>query len=274
MYAHAGVLLFGSELKALRSGPGFEHRVDRAALVTYLRHLYVPAPSCIDEHVIKLAPGHLLAIDDPSAPLPDAQPYWSLADAARQGLADPFRGTEGEALDELERLLTDAVGLRLQADVPLGALLSGGIDSSLVVALMRAQASDRVKTFTIGFDVAAHDESAHAAAVAQHLGTDHTALRLTGADALAVVPQLPSMFDEPLADPSQIPTYLVCKLARESVTVALTGDGGDELFGGYNRYTYGNRIIPRLLRLPAGIRRAERPCSRASARRRGSASSA
>ncbi len=256
VYAHDGVLLFGSELKALRSGPGFEHRVNRAALVTYLRHLYVPAPSCIDEHVMKLPPGHLLAIDDPSAPLPAAQPYWSLADVARQGLTAPFRGTEGEALDELEHLLADAVALRLQSDVPLGALLSGGIDSSLVVALMCARATDRVKTFTIGFDVAAHDESAHAAAVAQHLGTDHTALRLTGADALAVVPQLPSMFDEPLADPSQIPTYLVCKLARESVTVALTGDGGDELFGGYNRYTYGNRIIPRLLRLPLGIRRA------------------
>ena len=260
VYARSGIVLFGSELKALRAGPGFEHRVDRSALVSYLRHLYVPAPRCINEDVIKLPPGHLLAIENPSAPLPDPRPYWSLTDVARQGAAAPFRGNETDAIDELERLLNDAVSLRLQADVPLGALLSGGVDSSLVVALMRAQAAHRVKTFTIGFDVAAHDESAHAAAVAKHLGTDHTALRVSGAEALAVVPRLPSMFDEPLADPSQVPTYLVCELARRSVTVALTGDGGDELFGGYNRYTYGNRLIPRALRIPRVLRRASGAC--------------
>ncbi|HET7585739.1 MAG TPA: asparagine synthase (glutamine-hydrolyzing) [Gemmatimonadaceae bacterium] len=252
--ARNGTVLFGSEMKALRAGPGYEQRVDRSALVAYLRFLYVPAPRCIDADVIKLPPGHLLEIEDPSLPLPASRPYWSLADVVDHALATPYAGSESDAIDALERLLRDAVGLRLQADVPLGALLSGGVDSSLVIALMQAQASGRVKTFTIGFDIAAHDESQHAAAVAQHLGTDHTALHLTGADALGVVPRLPQMFDEPLADPSQIPTYLVCELARRSVTVALTGDGGDELFGGYNRYTYGSRLIPRLLRIPALLR--------------------
>jgi asparagine synthase (glutamine-hydrolysing) len=200
-------------------------------------------------------PGHLLAIRDVDAPLPPSRAYWSVEDAAARGLASPFAGTESDAVDELERLLQDAVDLRLQSDVPLGALLSGGIDSSTIVALMRRRATGTVKTFTIGFDVAAHDESEHAAAVANHLGTDHTQLRLSGADALAVIPRLPRMFDEPLADPSQIPTFLVCQLARRDVTVALTGDGGDELFGGYNRYTYGARMLPLAAAVPRPARR-------------------
>jgi asparagine synthase (glutamine-hydrolysing) len=255
IHSRPGTLLFGSELKALRAGPGFDARLDPAALTAYLRYLYVPSPACIYQNVIKLPPGHLIAIRDVDAPLPQSRAYWSVEGAAAAGLAAPFPGSETDAVDELERLLQEAVDLRLQSDVPLGALLSGGIDSSTVVALMRARATGTVKTFTIGFDVAAHDESEHAAAVAAHLGTDHTALRLTGADALAVVPRLPRMFDEPLADPSQIPTFLVCQLARRDVTVALTGDGGDELFGGYNRYTYGARMLPWAAAVPRRARR-------------------
>jgi asparagine synthase (glutamine-hydrolysing) len=256
VYARPGVVLFGSELKALRAAQSFDGQIDRSALASYLRHLYVPAPASIYQRVMKIPPGHLLSIADPSAPLPNPRQYWSLSEVARAGAAAPFLGNASDAVDEFERLLAEAVSLRMQSDVPLGALLSGGVDSSLVVALMRRKAQTRIKTFTIGFDAAAHDESVHAAAVAKYLDTDHTNLRLTGADALNVVPMLPRMFDEPLADPSQIPTYLVCALARSSVTVALTGDGGDELFGGYNRYTYGSSLIPRMLLLPPWLRRA------------------
>lgn len=255
IFSRPGTVLFGSELKALVRGPRFEGEVDPAAVTAYLRFMYVPAPGSIYRNVTKLPPGHYLEIRDPNAPLPESRAYWSAEEAARAGLANPWTGTAREAADELDQLLRDAVKIRLQSDVPLGALLSGGIDSSTVVALMRAEATGRVKTFTIGFDVAAHDESRHAAEVARHLGTDHTELTLTGADALAVVPKLPAMYDEPLADPSHIPTYLVSQLARRQVTVALTGDGGDELFGGYNRYTMGTRLIPDAAALPAGIRR-------------------
>ena len=256
IFSRPGTILFGSELKALAAGPGFEREVDPAALTAYLRFLYVPAPGSIFRNVIKLPPGHYLELSDPGAPLPPSTPYWTVEEAARAGIANPWTGTVKDATDELERLLTDAVAIRLQSDVPLGALLSGGIDSSTVVALMRKAATGPVKTFTIGFDVAAHDESRHAAEIARYVGTDHTTLTLTGADALAVVPKLPAMFDEPLADPSHIPTYLVSELARRQVTVALTGDGGDELFGGYNRYTTGTRLLPDAAALPGGLRRA------------------
>ncbi|HTR22002.1 MAG TPA: asparagine synthase (glutamine-hydrolyzing) [Gemmatimonadales bacterium] len=255
VYSRPGFLSFGSELKALVAGPQFDRALDRDALVSYLRYLYVPAPQSIYQHVRKLEPGHLLTITDITRPLPRSRPYWSLEQVANEGLAHPFTGSVTDAVDELERLLLDAVALRLQSDVPLGALLSGGIDSSTVVALMRARATGAVKTYTIGFDVAEHDESPHAAAVARHLGTEHTALHLSGADALAVVPRLPEMFDEPFADPSQIPTFLVCQLARRDVTVALSGDGGDELFSGYNRYSHGPRIIGQALRIPRPARR-------------------
>jgi asparagine synthase (glutamine-hydrolysing) len=254
VYHHGGVVSFGSELKALLAGPQFDRTIDMTALTSYLRYLYVPAPQCIFKHVFKLLPGHILTITDPAAPLPASSAFWSAQTAAREGTASEFSGGDEDAVRELDTLLTDAVRLRMQADVPLGALLSGGIDSSTVVALMQASADRPVKTFTIGFDQAEFDEAAHARAIARHLGTEHTELYLTGADALAVVPDLAQMFDEPLADPSQIPTFLVCQLARRDVTVALTGDGGDELFGGYNRYISGERLIsgfqhwPRLLR--------------------------
>jgi asparagine synthase (glutamine-hydrolysing) len=255
VYHRDGLVSFGSELKALLAGPEFDKTLDTSALTSYLRYLYVPAPQSIFKHVVKLAPGHILTIADPTAPLPRSIPFWSAESAAREGHADQFSGGDEDAVAELEKLLTDAVRLRMQADVPLGALLSGGIDSSTVVALMQASADRPVKTFTIGFDQHDFDEAAHARAVANHLGTDHTELHLTGEDALALIPRLAEMFDEPLADPSQIPTFLVCELARREVTVALTGDGGDELFGGYNRYIQGERLIGAFRRWPGSLRR-------------------
>jgi asparagine synthase (glutamine-hydrolysing) len=255
IYHRDGLVSFGSELKVLLAGPEFDRTLDRSALTSYLRYLYVPAPQSIFRHVVKLPPGHILTIADPTAPLPASTPFWSAGTAAREGQEAKFSGGDEDAIVELETLLTDAVRLRMEADVPLGALLSGGIDSSTVVALMQASAHRPVKTFTIGFDQQEFDEAAHARAVANHLGTDHTELRLTGADALAVIPRLAEMFDEPLADPSQIPTFLVCQLARRAVTVALTGDGGDELFGGYNRYISGERMITEFQRWPRLLRR-------------------
>jgi asparagine synthase (glutamine-hydrolysing) len=256
VHRRPGRVAFASELKALLAASGFSPEVDPGALAAYLRHLYVPAPRSILRGVTKLPPGTLLTVRDPSLPLPSPARYWSAAEAASRGASAPFAGSEDEAADELERVLGDAVALRMRADVPLGAFLSGGTDSSAVVALMQARSPRPVRTFTIGFDHAEHDESAHAAAVARHLGTDHRLLPVSGADALEVVPDLPRLFDEPLADPSQIPTFLVSRLAREHVTVALTGDGGDELFTGYNRYLQGEATIRRAARLPAPLRRA------------------
>lgn len=254
VYQRDGVVSFASELKALVAGPEFDKTLDVSAVVSYLRYLYVPAPASIFRHVVKLSPGHILTIRHPSASLPSSEPFWSAETAAREGHANQFGGGDEDAVGELEALLGEAVRLRMQADVPLGALLSGGIDSSTVVALMQASADRPIKTFTIGFDQHEFDEAAHARAVAKHLGTDHTELRLSGEDALAVVPRLAEMFDEPLADPSQIPTYLVCELARREVTVALSGDGGDELFAGYNRYIQGERLISRVERWPTPLR--------------------
>jgi asparagine synthase (glutamine-hydrolysing) len=255
VYQRNGMVSFGSELKALLAGPEFDRTLDTSALTSYLRYLYVPAPQSIFRHVVKLPPGHILTIADPTAPLSGSSPFWSVETAARAGQGAQFSGADEDAIAELETLLTDAVRLRMQADVPLGALLSGGIDSSTVVALMQRSADRPVKTFTIGFDQREFDEAAHARAVAKHLGTDHTELRLTGADALTVVPRLAEMFDEPLADPSQIPTYLICEMARREVAVALTGDGGDELLGGYNRYIQGERLIAGFERWPSLLRR-------------------
>ena len=255
VYHHRGLVTFGSELKALLAGPEFDRTIDMTALTSYLRYLYVPAPRSIFQHAFKLRPGHILTITNPAAALPASKAFWSADTAAEHGVADQFSGNDEDAIRDLDALLSNAVRLRMQADVPLGALLSGGIDSSTVVALMQASADRPVKTFTIGFDQAEFDEAAHARAIARHLGTDHTELHLTGADALAVIPELPEMFDEPLADPSQIPTFLVCQLARREVTVALTGDGGDEVFGGYNRYISGERMITGLQRWPRLLRR-------------------
>lgn len=247
--------LFGSELKALRAHPRFSPAVDRGALALYLRHNCVPAPYSIFTGIAKLPPGTRVRISRRNGgQLPLPEPYWSLRDVVGDGLASPWSASPGEVGDELERLLSDAVGIRMHADVPLGAFLSGGIDSSLIVALMQARSTRPVKTFAVGFENAAYDESADAARVARHLGTDHVELRVTGDSALEVIPLLPELYDEPFADCSQIPTFLVSRLAREEVTVALSGDGGDELFGGYNRYTWCQPIWNRMRRLPRPVR--------------------
>ena len=255
-YFHrAGILTFGSELKALVAGPRFDRSVDHDAISEFLRYLYVPAPNTIYKYVRKLLPGHILTVDTVASELPESKPYWSLDDAYERGRANPFVGSDAEAVAELRRILTDSVRLRMRSDVPMGALLSSGIDSTTVVGLMQAIATQPTRTFTIGFPGTAHDEARHAARIASVLGTQHTEMSVTGDDALAVVPSLPDLFDEPFADPSEIPTYLVCKLARTEVTVALTGDGGDEVFAGYERYIQGERFIRRGQRIPRVLRR-------------------
>ena len=259
--------VFGSELKALRAFPGFGNAVCRQALAQYMRFMAVPAPRSIYQGIYKLEPGCLLTIKGvaplgaPAQPLRPPMVYenltlsrwWSLADVVQSGVNTPVMD-EVEAINTLERRLADAVRLQSLADVPLGAFLSGGVDSSAIVALMQQQAMRPVKTFTVGFEEAGYDESPHARAVAQHLGTDHAELFVTATEAQAVIPLLPAIYDEPFADSSQIPTYLVCRAARQQVTVALSGDAGDELFGGYNRYFWGPRIWSRLAWMPYPVR--------------------
>jgi asparagine synthase (glutamine-hydrolysing) len=252
------VLVFGSELKALQSHPAFRGEVDREALVSFVRHGYLPAPRTIWRDVVKLGPGTLLSMPfgDGARAARGASPvtWWSLDEVIRAGAARPFAGSESDAVDALDTLLTDSVRLQSVADVPLGAFLSGGIDSSAVVATMQKVSSTPVKTFTIGFDDPRHDESTHAAAVARHLGTEHHEQRVTETDALELIPKLPSMYDEPFADASQIPTALVCAAARRHVTVALSGDAGDELFGGYGRYLVAMSAWNRTRRIPGPVR--------------------
>ncbi|HEV7763868.1 MAG TPA: asparagine synthase (glutamine-hydrolyzing) [Thermoanaerobaculia bacterium] len=245
--------LYASELKALRRHPRFEGKIDRGAVQLYLRYMYVPAPLSIYEGIFKLMPGTMLTFD-PATRAIATTTYWSVRDAATRGAANRFRGSEEEASQELETLLRDAVRLRMVSDVPLGVFLSGGVDSSLIAALMQAQSSIPVRTFAIGFSHADYDEARFAAQVARHLGTDHTELYVTEEDVVNVIPMLPSMYDEPFADSSQIPTHLVAKLARQHVTVALSGDGGDELFGGYTRYFLGQKLFHRLAALPRAMR--------------------
>jgi asparagine synthase (glutamine-hydrolysing) len=254
VYSEPNLITFGSELKALVAGPSFDRAIDREALAAFFRYLYVPAPRSIFARAAKVPAAHILTIADPALPLPAAHPYWSLRETALEGLANPIT-SETEAVDRLDALLLDAVSCRMRADVPIGALLSGGVDSSTVVALMCEASSRPVRTYAIGFDDRQFDESRHAAAVARHLGTDHNGLTVTGDDVQALIPRMPDIFDEPFADPSQLPTVLVSELARRHVTVALSGDGGDELFGGYNRYVYGARVLPRIESVPVGLRR-------------------
>ncbi len=255
VWHHGGELAFASELKSLVVLPRFERTLDYDAVVAYLRYLYIPSPLSVFGRVRKLEPGHILSIRDPREPLPDAIPYWSLAEVAREGLANPLVGCEAELIERADALLRDAVALRMLADVPVGALLSGGVDSSAVVALMQASTTQPVRTFTIAFPDQDYNEATHAAAVARHIGTAHTELVLTAPDLEAVVPRVPELFDEPLADPSQVPTYLVCQLARREVTVALTGDGGDEVFAGYNRYVKGTAALRAAAGLPGAAKR-------------------
>ncbi|CAM5785184.1 asparagine synthase (glutamine-hydrolyzing) [Castellaniella caeni] len=230
------VFLFGSELKALRAHPLFEAPIDRQAITLYLRHGYIPAPYSIYKGISKLPPGSILTISAGASDF-SIRPYWSMAQMVARGGEDRKRVIPpDEAVEELDRLLRSAVSQQMVADVPLGAFLSGGIDSSAIVALMQAQSSRPVKTFTIGFHEKRYDEAIHARAVSDYLGTDHTELYVAPEDAMAVIPKLPQIFDEPFSDSSQIPTYLVSALARQHVAVSLSGDAGDELFCGYARY--------------------------------------
>lgn len=245
--------LFGSELKTLKAHPAFNSDIDRNALCLLMRHNYINAPHSIYQHIFKLPPGCLLTVSLQQRD-PHIEPYWSFVQAAEFGVANPFAGTDAQAIDALETLLKSAVQQQMLADVPLGAFLSGGIDSSTVVALMQAQSSQPVKTFSIGFNEEGYNEAVHAKAVATHLGTDHTELYVTPQQALDVIPKLPSLYCEPFSDSSQIPTFLVSQLARQKVTVSLSGDAGDELFCGYNRYLLANNLWGRISRIPVGIR--------------------
>lgn len=249
------VFLFGSELKALKSHPAFRAEIDHDALTLFLRHNAIPAPYSIYQGIHKLPPGTFLQLH---AGKRDAQPvaYWSAQMAAEAGQRNLFRGNDADAGAELERLLGQAVKGQMVADVPLGAFLSGGIDSSTVVALMQAQSARPVKTFTIGFNEADYNEADHAHAVARYLGTEHTELYVTPQDAMDVIPSLSAIYDEPFADSSQIPTCLVSRLARQHVTVCLSGDGGDELFGGYNRYFWARNLWRKLGWMPRPLRAA------------------
>jgi asparagine synthase (glutamine-hydrolysing) len=246
---------FASELKALRAAPGFDPALDRAVLPLFLRHGYIPAPGTIYRAARKLPPG-CLARFAPGDPGPRIEAYWDLGEVWRRGAAEPFSGGPGEAAEALEPLLARATRQRMIADVPLGVLLSGGIDSSLVAALMREGASgEPVRAFTVGFAEAAYDETPHARAVARALGLEHTVLPVTARDLLDLVPRLPELWDEPFADASQVPTHLVFLRLASEVTVALTGDGADECFAGYARYRWGG-YFARLERLPLALRRA------------------
>lgn len=247
------VFLFGSELSALRRHPAFAAEVNRDALALYMRHNCIGGEHSIYSGIRKLAPGHLLSVSL-AQPEPVARAWWSGADVAMRGVAQPFAGTPEQAVDALEALLRDAVAQQMMADVPLGAFLSGGIDSSTVVALMQAQSSRPVRTFSIGFHEEGYNEAEHAKAVAQHLGTDHTELYVTAQQALDVIPKLPTLYSEPFADSSQIPTFLVSQLARQHVTVSLSGDAGDELFCGYSRYQMTAGLWSKVSRLPRPLR--------------------
>ncbi|OOC09614.1 asparagine synthase (glutamine-hydrolyzing) [Thioalkalivibrio halophilus] len=253
-YGRSGdTFLFGSELKALAAHPDWRGEVDRDALALMLRYNNVPAPWSIYRGIYKLPPAHYLVVRGQGHQVGEPECYWDLPEVASEG-AREAKGEPDALADELDELLRDSVGRRMMADVPLGAFLSGGFDSTMVVAQMQAQSARPVKTFSIGNADAEYDEAHHAAAVARHLGTDHRELYVTPEDAQAVIPRLPEIFDEPFADSSQIPTYLVSELARRDVTVTLSGDGGDELLGGYNRHVVGPGVWRRVNRLPGWLR--------------------
>ena len=228
------LFLFGSELKAIKKHPGWTQQVDRTALAVFMQHRYIPSPRSIYRGIHKLEPGHILTLK--MGQEPENRVYWSISDAIEQGQSMPFQSPDHEALNMLDSLLEDAVRRRMVADVPVGAFLSGGIDSATVVAFMQKSDTQAARTFTIGFDDSSYNEARDASAIAKHLGSDHTELYVGSNQARDVIPSLPTIYDEPFADSSQIPTFLVSQMTRQHVTVALSGDGGDELFSGYNRY--------------------------------------
>jgi len=248
--------IFASELKAMREHPDWMGEINRDALALFMRHNYVPAPYSIYKGIYKLQPGTILTLSANLAPgsIPEAVPYWSAKTVAEFGVSHPVDCSEGEVVDQLETLLRRSVREKMLADVPLGAFLSGGIDSSTVVAMMQAQSNRPVRTFSIGFHEEGYNEAEQAKLIAKHLGTEHTELYVEPAEAMDVIPRIPELYDEPFADSSQIPTFLVSALTRKHVTVSLSGDGGDELFGGYNRYFLGQEIWKYLAWMPSGVR--------------------
>ena len=247
--------VFGSELKAIKAFPRFDNGIDRDSLALFMRHCYVPAPYSIYHNISKLLPGKILTLGSNDCERePKISTYWSAKDIVNAGLAEPFTGSTSDAVEQLHTLLREAVAMRMISDVSLGAFLSGGYDSSLVVALMQAQSERPVKTFSIGFYEHEYNEANYAKTIADHLGTDHTELYVTSEEAMAVIPRLPTLYDEPFSDSSQIPTFLVSQMARQHVSVSLSGDGGDELFSGYNRYMWGDRMWNNVRLLPRGLR--------------------
>ena len=246
------VFLFGSELKSLKKHPQFINEIDRGSLALYMRYCYVPTPHSIYKGIKKLEPGTILRVSLNNHQSQDK--YWDACEIAKKGFESPFNATLTEVTNNLEEALKKTISKQMMADVPLGAFLSGGIDSSAVVALMQAQSSRAIKTFTIGFKEEGYNEAEFSKLVAQHIGTDHTELYVSSQDALDVVPKLPNLYCEPFADSSQIPTFLVSALARKNVTVSLSGDGGDEVFGGYNRYLFADKLWKSIKILPSAFR--------------------
>lgn len=248
--------LFASELKALRAHKQFRSVINRDAIALFFRHNYIPTPFSIYEGIFKLPPGTILSLNfDKGRPIPDPVPYWSAREIAEEGTRQAFTGSELDVCNHLDNLLRKVIKSQMISDVPLGAFLSGGIDSSTVVAIMQQISDQPVKTFTIGFSEASYNEAENALQVARHLGTDHTELYVTPAQAMEVIPNLPQLYDEPFADSSQIPTYLVASLAKQKVTVSLSGDAGDELFGGYNRYFLGRSLWEKIKWVPTSLRK-------------------
>jgi len=249
-----GVFLFGSELKALKAHPAWQGDIDRGALTLFLQYNCVPAPHSIYQGIAKLMPATYIKLAYGNKQCPQPKTYWSFNQVATEGVANPFQGSDNEAITALDTVLKQAVAGQMVADVPLGAFLSGGFDSSLVVALMQAQSSQAIKTFSIGFHEKAYNEAEHAKAVATHLGTEHTELYVSPQQVMAVIPSMANIYDEPFADSSQLPTFLVSQLAKQHVTVSLSGDGGDELFCGYQRYFQAEGLWQRLSRFPTPLR--------------------
>ena len=249
--------VFASNVGAIRVLDGFQNPINREVLGLYFTHGYIPAPYSIYEGIYKLEPGTILKVRLPFHNIKSAETevYWSVKEAAKRGQSNLFTGTRQEAADELERLLKESISEQMMADVPVGAFLSAGIDSSTVVALMQSLNRGKVRSFTIGMAEKDYDEAVYAKEIARHLGTEHTELYITEEDAKAVIPELADMFGEPFADSSQIPTYLVSKMTREHVTVSLSGDGGDELFCGYTSYASVERIWNKMKGIPYFIRK-------------------
>ena len=245
--------VFASELKSIKQFPAFKNKIDRNSLAMFLRFNSIPAPYSIYENIYKLEPGQIIKIHSKSKQV-QKNSFWSIEEVYKNGNMNKFTGTSKEAVDKLEHLLSSAVSSQMQSDVPLGAFLSGGIDSSTIVSLMQSFSNSKVNTFTIGFNSKEYDEAKHAAKVAKYLGTDHYDKYVTDSDALNVIPNLPNIYDEPFADSSQIPTFLVSEFAKQKVTVALSGDAGDELFGGYNRYIFSEKTLNTIFKAPSIIK--------------------